>query len=286
MNTPHAGAGAQNCLRIVQVVGDFARQPLSALRILDLGAYEGGIAISLASLGAQVVAVEGRPRHVAKMEFARDALGLQSLRIVQADIRALDRLGLGSFDVVCCLGVLYHMPAEDARTLLNTTKALCRHFMIIETQIALRATATVRLGELVYQGRFYPENAGDPGAALESGKSFWFTRSSLMRLIHDTGFTSVSEVVAPAVPSVAIYRDHLTLLAAPGKTYRPTVLSHVDPATITSASPGQSRLGAHPSQGWIYAVADRWRRRRGAGLAAILAAPGTAEQPRTPASRS
>src|SRR4051812_46487865 len=82
----HVHAAERRVARTVQLVADVAGVPLSELRVLDLGAYECAFGIELAAQGAQVTAVEVREQHATKGEFARRALGLDNLEIVQGDV--------------------------------------------------------------------------------------------------------------------------------------------------------------------------------------------------------
>ena len=133
------GAAELNILRVLQVVTDHAPKPLSELRILDLGANEGGFATEFASHGARVRSIEGREGHVAKAKFAAECLGLDNVEITQGDVRDLDRERDGGFDVVLCLGILYHLPAEDVYPFLARVASVCDGFTVIETNISLAA---------------------------------------------------------------------------------------------------------------------------------------------------
>lgn len=253
----------QRIARTVRHVADFARRPLSELRILDLGAYEGGFSIELARRGATVVAVEGREAHAEKARFAAEVLGLDRMSVVRADIRNLRELALGSFDVVLCLGVLYHLPAEDVFSVAAETARHCGGFAIVETQVALTATRSVSSGGRDYRGRSYVEDVRRQGASLDNPESFWPTRASLFNLLTDAGFTSIAECRTPVIPSVAAYVDHVTLVAVPG-----------EPADNAPARwPERLAETSHPAQGLRHRLRERVRRSRGGGLAAVFRRP-------------
>jgi len=111
--------------RIVQVVTDNARKPLENLRILDLGCLEGLYAIELARHGAKVLAIEGREANIEKARFAKDVLSLHNIEFVQSDVRGLTRERYGGFDVVLCLGILYHLEAPDVFSFLESISDVC-----------------------------------------------------------------------------------------------------------------------------------------------------------------
>jgi 2-polyprenyl-3-methyl-5-hydroxy-6-metoxy-1,4-benzoquinol methylase len=256
-----AGMAEQRVGRIVRLVRDFAPRGLSGLRVLDLGAYEGGFAIALARQGAEVVAIEGREPHVEKGRFAAEALGLDNLKFLHEDVRRLGQLELGSFDVVLCLGVLYHLPGPDVIRLVRNLAARCSGFAIVETQIGLRAKTRIREAEREYRGFIHAEDITQPGASLDNRESFWPTRASLINLLADEGFTSVVECLAPAIPALDAYRDHVTLIAKPGEP-------ESDPGS--QRWPERLPVVAHPSQGLRYRVLERLRRKAGGGLLAVF----------------
>ena len=95
--------------RFIQAVSDSARRPLGELRVLDLACLEGMFAVELARMGASVVGIEGREANVAKARLAKEVLGLENLEFHQDDVRNLSEERYGRFDVVLCLGILYHL---------------------------------------------------------------------------------------------------------------------------------------------------------------------------------
>lgn len=251
-----SGMAEQRVERIVRLVGDLAPRPLEELRVLDLGAYEGGFAVELARLGATVVAVEGREPHVEKARFAAHVLGLERLEVLHEDVRALGGLELAPFDVVLCLGVLYHLPAADVIRLVHDLARHCSGFAIVETQVGLSGRTRVEAGGREYRGLTYPEDVSEPGASLDNPESFWPTRASLLNLLADAGFTSVTECLVPAIPALDAYRDHVTLVAVPG-----------DQGTEAPERwPERLPPVAHPSQGLRHRLRERLRRATGGGL--------------------
>lgn len=105
--------------RFLQVAADIIAKPLDTLRVLDLACLEGHYGIEFALHGAKVVGIEGRDANLAKAQFAKDALSLSNLELVRDDVRNLSRERYGEFDVVLCLGILYHLDAPDAMELVK-----------------------------------------------------------------------------------------------------------------------------------------------------------------------
>ena len=252
------GASERNLRRVLQTVGDLGGD-LAGLRVLDLACLEGLYAVELARRGASVVAVEAREPHVEKVRFARDAHGLgDRLEVVHGDVRDAGAERFGTFDVVLCLGILYHLEAPDALALLRAIGTMATRAAIVETQVALTGSATAEgLSGLVYE-----EPADEPWASVGNTTSFWFTRPSLLNALADAGFTSVAEVLSPPVPELAAYRDHVQLLALTGEPG--------DVAADLQRWPEQLDHHVHPAQGRRHAIAERAKSRLRHPLAAVF----------------
>jgi SAM-dependent methyltransferase len=257
------GMAEERVKQIVQLVTDFTRQPLSELRILDLGAHEGGFAIELARRGAEVVALEPRESHLAKAKFVKEALGLERLTIVAGNARDVATLVTGEFDVVLCLGLLYHLDGPGACELVHRLRRKTKLFTILETQISLTDRETINYDGHTYRGRPSPERPAAAGAAVDITTAFWLTRASLLNLLSDAGFTSVLDCANPVIPDLAAFRDHVTLIAAPG-------------APVSYLGLPETRWPEHlapvaaPTQGLRWALIERRRRRHGGGMASVF----------------
>jgi 2-polyprenyl-3-methyl-5-hydroxy-6-metoxy-1,4-benzoquinol methylase len=60
-----------------------------------------------------VVALEGRQANLEKARFVKGILDLDHLELVLDDVRNLNKDRYGFFDVVLCLGILYHLDTPD-----------------------------------------------------------------------------------------------------------------------------------------------------------------------------
>src|SRR3989442_14143808 len=92
---------------------DITNKPLDSLRVLDLACLEGLYGKEFARHGAAVFGKEGRKANIEKARFAKDALALENIRFVQDNVRNLSVQKYGYFDVVLCLGILYHLHVPD-----------------------------------------------------------------------------------------------------------------------------------------------------------------------------
>jgi len=257
------GIAEERVKRITQLIADFSQRPMSDLRILDLGAHEGGFAIELARLGAEVVAIEPREGHVAKAQFAKEALGLERLSVIQGNARDVRNLVTGDFDVVLCLGLLYHLDGSGACALIHELRPMTKLFAVVETQISLSDRTSFEYDGQTYWGRSSPEVTRRPGAAVDVTDAFWLTRSSLMNLLADAGFSSVLECANPAIPELDAYRDHVTLVAPAGQ--------RVDYQGLADSRwPEHVAPHAAPNQSLRWALVDRWRSRRGGGMHSLF----------------
>ncbi len=211
--------------RVVQIASDVAREPLKNLRVLDLGCLEGLYAIEFARRGAKVVGIEGREANIEKARFSKEVLSLENLELIQDDVCNLSNEKHGHFDVVLCLGILYHLDVPDVFYFLKNIAEVCQRFTIIDTHVS-------RVGEEfhIHNGTKYfgmrveehspnstsEERARSLWASLDNAKSFWFTRPSLYNLLAHVGFTSVYECHYP-LELHPYESERTTLLAIKGR---------------------------------------------------------------------
>lgn len=192
--------------RILQVAADLTGKRLDQIRVLDLGCLEGQFALEFALHGAQVVAVEARSTNLRKSRFAAEALGVDNLEFREGDVRRLNQADYGTFDVVLCLGILYHLDAPDVLELVRSMASVCRGLVIIDSHFSLKPRASVDWKGRRYWGDFWTEYSPGSRAAEEeqalwssigNDRSFLLTRPSLCNLLRCTGFTSVYECLNP-----------------------------------------------------------------------------------------
>jgi 2-polyprenyl-3-methyl-5-hydroxy-6-metoxy-1,4-benzoquinol methylase len=219
----HQEGHSERVLRHIQLVSDLLHKPFGQARVLDLACLEGGFTFELAMQGAQAVGLEGREENLEKCAAAKSRLGLSNCTFLQEDVRNLSKAKHGEFDIVLCLGILYHLTASDGVEFLKRIFDVCQGAVIIDTHIALFGEEEVTLGGAQYRGRTYREfaprtAAGHKLAALASSldneNSFWMTEESLSRCLQEIGFTSVLKAVVPPIPRNV--NDRATLVALKG----------------------------------------------------------------------
>ena len=213
--------------RIVQIVRDFSRKPLSDCRVLDLACLEGDFAAELAMRGAQALGIEGRASNI---ERGRARHPMKSLQFTQDDVRNLSREKYGQFDIVLCLGILYHLDAPECFKLLRSIAEVCTGFAVIDTHVSLTPNTQRSYDGRTYSGSFYTEYERRPSsdeqerkvwAAIDNCQSFWPSKPSLVNAVIDAGFVSAYECQYPAWNDIPA--DRVALVALKGE--REKVLS-------------------------------------------------------------
>ncbi|MDQ7858855.1 MAG: methyltransferase domain-containing protein [Armatimonadota bacterium] len=209
--------------RVMQLTRDLAGRPFEALRILDVGCGEGVYAIEAALRGARVVALDARSERMDLGAACAARVGIRTVQFVLADVRHVTRQAYGDFDVVYCLGLLYHLDAPDVFAVLENLHALCARMMIVDTLVSLAPDCEVAWRGCRYRGARHREHGDDDPPEVRRSRvlrsidntfSFRFARESLVRALHDAGFTSVLEGHAPLEPGKA--PDRITVVAMKG----------------------------------------------------------------------
>ena len=195
--------------RIVQVASDITNRPFSSLRVLDLACLEGLYGLEFARHGANVVAVEGRSANIEKALFAKSVLALDNIVFVKDDVRNLSVEKYGRFDVVLCLGILYHLDAPDVFHFVERVSEVCERVTIICTHVARKGTKCHTFRGKEYFGSSHSEHPPESSTteriektwnSLDNEESFWLTRPSLFNLFSNAGFSSVYTCQNPALP--------------------------------------------------------------------------------------
>jgi SAM-dependent methyltransferase len=231
--------------RIIQTTCDLARGPLTGLRILDLACAHGDYSIELATRGASVVGIEGREEWLRHARARKAEFSLSNVEFVQDDVRNLSKEKYGEFDIVLCLGILYHLDAPDVFELMGKVAEVCRNFAILETHFATASTGSQEWRGKRYSGHpafehaagaSQPEKLKALGASLDNESSFWMTRPSLCNLLRHVGFTTVADVRNPVAHLLVgedmqfkIWGNRVTLAAVKGQ---PVNLSVMPDATM------------------------------------------------------
>lgn len=210
--------------RIVQIAEDLLGKPLSEARVLDLACLEGQYGIEFALHGAEVVGLEIREANLAKARFAQQELGLDNIRFIQDDVRNLSERQHGTFDIVICSGILYHLDVPDVFDFVQRIYDVSARLVVFDTQLSLSDRASVDYRGQPYAGLWYQEHDEkadreakyrDFWASIDNTRSFWLSHASLCNLISEVGFTSFLRVENPHMPGLAA--DRATYVAVRGR---------------------------------------------------------------------
>ncbi len=224
VGAPQTGmANAVKVRRVMQLTRDLAGRPFETLRILDLGCGEGVYAIEAALRGAEVLALDARTERMALGAGCAARHDVRAVRFVQEDVRRVTRATHGTFDVVYLLGLLYHLDAPDLFSVLEHVGDICERLVVVDTLISPDGEETAAWRDRTYHGRRHREHEDhDPAEvrrarvlrSIDNAWSFRLTRPSLLRVLHDVGFTSVLEGHVPFEPGKAA--DRVTVAALKG----------------------------------------------------------------------
>lgn len=110
-------------------------ESLAGKRVLDLGASDGFYTLQCLRRGAEVVAFDYRPRDFFGFSVMEQVAGTR-VRHVCDNFYNIAAHELGRFDVVLCLGLLYHL--ADPLRALWLLRQLCRERLYLATE-ALQA---------------------------------------------------------------------------------------------------------------------------------------------------
>lgn len=233
---PSPNEDAAKLRRVLQVVSDVAPAPIESLRILDLACLEGQYGVEFAKRGARVLGIEGREANLEKARLARRLLGLEGrLELELGDVRGLSVARHGRFDVVLCLGILYHLDAPDVFEMVHRIAEVCERLAVFDTHVSLTAGEVRSFKGRRYHGTIWDEH--DPSSpqeerlrklwrSLDNPVSFRLTRPSLYNLLAHAGFTSVCECHVPAEADKPA--DRVTLLAVRGRRAVPESVAYAD----------------------------------------------------------
>lgn len=154
---------------------------LRGKRVLDLGANAGFWSLAAIEAGCDyVLGIEGRAMHVAQAELVFEVKGVERERydFVEADLFDVE-WGDG-FDVVLCLGLLYHVrrPVE----LLERIARANTDLLIVDTAVVPRDEAALYLQR---------EDVADPRSAIGSGLVMVPTPAAVIEMLRSCRYHGV-----------------------------------------------------------------------------------------------
>lgn len=166
---------------------------LAGKTVLDLGCNAGYWSLAAANAGADFVfGVDGRAMHIDQANLVFEASDVDSSKyeFVEANIYDLDLDRYGPFDVVLCLGLLYHVakPLE----LIERISGWNRDVLLIDTMLSVAPGSYLRMRA---------ENPDLPLNAVEQSLVVSPTKEALVRMARSAGYD-----VAVLKPAFSDYR--------------------------------------------------------------------------------
>jgi tRNA (mo5U34)-methyltransferase len=148
---------------------------LTGRRVLDIGPSDGFYSMSLRRRGAEIVAVDYRPKDLHGFGVMERISGLD-FDYRQANLYDITPAAFGRFDVVVFFGVLYHLP--DMMKALSIIRSVCSGRLFLETHCAVELTPEISAA------RYYRE------ATLNHDiTNFWSPNVlCLQDMLHDAAF--------------------------------------------------------------------------------------------------
>lgn len=150
-------------------------EDLSGKRALDVGPADGFFSLQLKRRGADVVAVDYRPKDAHGFEVM-ERLSRFTFEYHQANFYDISAARFGTFDIVLFLGVLYHLP--DMLRALALLRTVCNGVMFLETHCANDLPFNTALA------RYYRSDTLNGDVT-----NFWSPNSACIAdMLHDASF--------------------------------------------------------------------------------------------------
>lgn len=149
-------------------------EDVAGKRVLDVGASNGYFSRELDRMGADVTAFDYCDKRKSGFDIMERCYG-KEIRHVQGNVADIEKLGLGEFDIILCLGVIYHLP-DPIRALWQLRK-MCRETFFLETYVE-------HFEDLRPAARYYHS-----GELNRDYTNFWaFNPASVDAIMWDVGF--------------------------------------------------------------------------------------------------
>jgi len=178
-----------------------------ARRILECGCLEGGHTALLGRIypRAEIVALDVREANLARARLLTSAAGIRPPQFLCRDLETAELGELGRFDLVVCLGLLYHL--REPWQFLARVGALT-DVLWIWTQVCAEADVTAHGGR--FRGRVYVEGPTDHSLSAVRTESFFPTVGSLCDMLRAAGFEDLHLLNFEATPNGPSVMVHAT----------------------------------------------------------------------------
>ncbi len=179
----HVNRHAQRKLYFFDPLLELLGGTLEGKRVLDLGCNAGYWSLLALQHGCELlVGIDGRQMHIdqARLVLEVNQIDPERYRLICDNLFEVDFDKLGSFDVVLCLGLLYHV--SKPVTLLEMIDPISRDLLIIDT------TLSGLPGSLLHLKR---ENLEDPRAGIGYDLVTYPSRQAVIDMARRFGYSVV-----------------------------------------------------------------------------------------------
>jgi tRNA (mo5U34)-methyltransferase len=190
---------------------------------LDLGCGVGYFSHALSNLGLQTVGVDGRPENTAEASERHP-----HIRFLPANVEEPSVLHLGTFDLVLCFGLLYHL--ENPVLALRNTFAVTGKLLLLESQRSPSARPVIEVCD---------EGLADDQALHHI--ALYPSEASMVKILYRSGFRFVYRFTR--------YPDHLQFRSTFTQR-RPRTLIAASRVPVTAPFLVLTREVANPPDLW------------------------------------
>jgi tRNA (mo5U34)-methyltransferase len=156
---------------------------LRGMRVLDLGCNAGFWSLQAVNAGCDfVLGIDGRSMHIEQANLVFAASGVDPGRYAfrEANLFEIDPGELAGFDIVLCLGLLYHV--SKPMSLMELIDGTGANAVIIDTNVSLVPGSVLEIQH---------EPISDPRAAVDYGLVMIPTKEAVVDLAAQFGFRTI-----------------------------------------------------------------------------------------------
>ncbi len=153
---------------------------LQGKRVLDLGCNAGFWSLAAVQSGCDfVLGIDGRQLHVEQANFVFEVKGIDPRRyhFVRANLFDLAAADLGTFDIVLCMGVLYHVSKHV--NLLEWIARVNTDLLVIDTNLSPRRGSVLEIRH---------DDLSVPGNACDHELVMYPSRAAVLDLVRQFGY--------------------------------------------------------------------------------------------------
>jgi SAM-dependent methyltransferase len=176
---------------------------LEGSRVLDLGSNAGYWSLAAIESGADfVLGIDGRQMHVDQANLVFEARGVDPARYRFETANIFDHQFDGRFDVVLCLGLMYHISKHVQ--LFEAMAAVDPEFIVIDTTVSLMPTSLLKVE--------WEDSLDNPRNAIDHELVLVPTRQAVLDMAKQFRFNAVA--LAPNVTDYTGMEDYRSMQRA------------------------------------------------------------------------